>query len=133
MRSNIYSIVQLVLVVLVLVASSGAQQIIEKYTVVQCRADQKLFIARMQDHGAMKHITYKQLDDWKSEMGDCYFIDPQFSKEYENTHNQAFYAQELRLMNFVKRHNLCSQFIVEDAQAAGASARQPLPEWCRLP
>jgi len=48
-------------------------------------------------------------------MSQCEKVDPPNKSEYSNTSSEIDFAQAIRLMNFIHRHNLWDKFIKEDA------------------
>ena len=55
-------------------------QVKHALTVEQCRADQKLWLAKMeQSNGAAAdNVSFNELNAWASEMLDCLDVDPEF-------------------------------------------------------
>jgi hypothetical protein len=108
------------LLVLVLVSfnSLGSQEVRHAPTVEQCRADQKLWLSKLEEPGStsLANVTFNELNGWGKEMSDCGKVDPEFHFRYYNTDGEATNEQVLRLEHFLDRHNLFDQFIAEDAQ-----------------
>ena len=87
--------------------------------VKQCRADQKLWKAKLEQQPALTgiaNVSFNELSAWVSEMADCSSVDPEFSWQYCNTDEEARTDLLIREQNFLARHNLWGQFIAEDAQ-----------------
>ena len=97
-------------------------QVKHALTVEQCRADQKLWKARLEQQPALvgiANVSFNELSAWASEMADCGSVDPQFAWPYFNTLEEARTDLLIREQNFLARHNLWGQFIAEDAQGKG--------------
>ena len=85
----------------------------------QCRVDQKLWKAKLEQQPALTgiaNVSFNELSAWVSEMADCSSVDPEFSWQYCNTDEEARTDLLIREQNFLARHNLWGQFIAEDAQ-----------------
>lgn len=83
-------------------------------TVEQCRADQRLWAARMEDNTNIGSLSAKELNTFSGEMNDCVAVD----SERENAYNlqAAMFRLEIekRLTDFLVRHDLMQQFAAED-------------------
>jgi hypothetical protein len=104
------------LLVLAFLHSIHAQEVKHAPTVEQCRADQRLWLDRLQDESSIKPIPYTELSSWFTEMHECEIVDPDHKLQYYNTTSETTAMQWVRLTNFLLRHNLYDQFIAEDAQ-----------------
>jgi hypothetical protein len=108
------------LLVLVLVSFNllGSQEVQHAPTVELCRADQKLWLSKLEEPGntSLANVTFYELNGWSKEMSDCEKVDPEFHFRYYNTLGEANSEQVLRLTDFLRRHNLWDQFIAEDLQ-----------------
>jgi hypothetical protein len=108
------------LLVLVLVSfnSLGSQEVKHAPTVEQCRADQKLWLSKLEEpnDAGTSNVSFNELSAWGTEMGDCATVDPSLSSRYRNTETEAAYGRLTRLENFISRHKLIDQFIAEDLQ-----------------
>ena len=88
-------------------------------TVEQCHADQRLWSSVMQDEHTFKdaasRLSVHTLKQRTGEMRDCFAVDSENSHDYFVV--VAAYTTELsgRYKNFIDRHNLMAQFLVEDA------------------
>ena len=98
-----------------LVGTPLAQQPQHATTVEQCRADQRLWLSRLEANNGARDITVGTLIDWQIEMDDCSAVDPTNSHAYDRTGCEIMAAKDLRRMHFLERHNLMKQFVDEDA------------------
>ena len=117
----------LLLVIAVPLQLIHAQEVKHAPTVEQCRADQTLWFSKINDDAKAEEaeglrepvahsISFQQLNFLILEMHDCARIDPESKGLYYRTSGDAAVAANNRLMNFLYRHNLSSQFVAEDAQ-----------------
>lgn len=83
-------------------------------TVEQCRADQKLWLSKVEDNADA--VSWKYMDNWFHEMQECMTVDPENKPKYYNTQSEITSFQFVRLWHFLARHNLKDQFLAEDAQ-----------------
>ena len=91
-------------------------------TVEQCRADQKLWISKLEQEpvgAGVANVSFNELNAWTLEMRDCQTVDPEFRWQYYSTQGEARIYQLARVGYFLDRHNLHGQFIAEDAQGQG--------------
>jgi hypothetical protein len=98
-----------------------AQQVHHAPTVEQCRADQRLWLSKLEDLGrgraGVATVGYRELDqDWSNQMIECMTVDSENNSRYYNTYGETSAEELLRLENFLRRHNLFDQFLAEDAQ-----------------
>lgn len=93
-----------------------AQEAKHAYTVEQCRADQRLWLAKLEIVNGFPAVSAKELAVWVVEMGECQKIDPARREPYARTRCEAIDAQATRLFRFIERHNLFGQYLDEDAQ-----------------
>ena len=85
-------------------------------TVEQCRADQRLWITQLiENPEIVKSLTYDQLNDRMLEMANCDAVDRDREIVYVETAARFNMKQMVRLLDFVKRHELLDQFRAEDA------------------
>jgi hypothetical protein len=96
--------------------SAWSQEVKHAPTVEQCRADQQLWLDKVENNSIVELVSYTELDDWALEMADCRSVDPARHAEYDNTESEITFRQDIRLEHFLRRHNLWGQFIAEDAQ-----------------
>jgi len=103
------------------------QEVPHAPTVEQCRADQKLWFSKLSDDAKAEEaegarepvahsVSFRQLNFWSLEMHECAKIDPESSDLYYKTSDDAVVTANNRLVHFLDRHNLLSQFLAEDAQ-----------------
>jgi hypothetical protein len=96
-------------------------------TVEHCRADQKFWFSKINDDAKAEEaeglrepvahsISLQQLNFWSLKMHDCARIDPESKNLYYKTSGDAVSAANNRLLHFLDRHNLLSQFLAEDVQ-----------------
>jgi hypothetical protein len=92
------------------------QQIKHALTVEQCRADQRLWMSKLQNEAIVNKIDYKEFNDWFLELEDCRDVDPDNGIIYFSTSMGVINRQLKRTENFIMRHNLWNQFLAEDTQ-----------------
>lgn len=99
------------------VGSPQAQQVEHAPTVEQCRADQALWLSKLEIpyHRGTDDVVVSTLHQWQSEMHDCEAVDPPNQFKYYNTRVEALSEESLRELTFIYRHNLYHQFVEEDA------------------
>ena len=88
-------------------------------TVAQCQADQRLWIDKLERPNLGVDVSYPELNGWTTEMLNCEPVDPANRMLYYNTASESRANQAMRLENYLLRHNLYSQFVIEDAQGKG--------------
>jgi hypothetical protein len=96
--------------------SAWSQEVKHAYSVDQCRADQRLWQAKLEIVEGFPAVSAKELAVWVKEMGECQKIDPALREAYARTRCEAIGAQAIRLFRFIQRHNLIDQYFAEDAQ-----------------
>jgi hypothetical protein len=89
------------------------QEVEHAPTVAQCQADQKLWLAELEDN-RVRDVKFFTLADWKIEMRKCENVDPENRHKYETTESEALAAQASRQSDFIERHGLYHKFIAED-------------------
>jgi len=101
---------------LLLVNSLPAQEVKHAPTVEQCRADQRLWLDKLEKSPGSPGTLpdYWTLHDWDVEMADCRVVDHDRSLYYDNVSAEISSAQLLRLERFVDRQGLWDKFIEED-------------------
>ena len=95
-----------------------SQQVEYALTVEECRAEQSLWMSRSDepnDAGTV-NVNYSDLNDWSSRMLLCGSVDPELRWQYNNTQRELSEVQTKRLIRFLVRHSLYSQFLAEDVQ-----------------
>jgi hypothetical protein len=103
----------LVLVCLILTASLVGQ-VEHAPTVAQCQADQRLWFSEIEGESSTLP-KYDVLSEWAIEMGECKTVDPANFDKYYNLHGEIDAERALRMMHFIERHGLWTQFKAEDA------------------
>lgn len=105
---------RLVLIGLILTGSLCGQ-VKHAPTVAQCQADQRLWLADIEE-GNREHLpTFDVLGEWNSEMLDCQKVDPAHAWGYSNTSGEITAEQATRTLNFIMRNDLYKKFLTEDA------------------
>jgi hypothetical protein len=105
----------------------STQEVTHASKLEQCRADQKLWFSKISDDAKAEEaeglrepvahsLSFQQLNFSILEMHDCARIDPESSDLYYKTSDGAAVTANNRLVHFLDRHNLLSQFLAEDAQ-----------------
>lgn len=84
-------------------------------TLEQCRADQQLWLSRLESPPGVDSIAYMELGKWWHEMHECDVSDPDNHDHYYNTINEIQAVEQLRLVDYLDRHELLLQFFEEDA------------------
>lgn len=97
-----------------MVGQKANQEIKHALTVAQCQADQRLWLAELEDN-FQKLPEMSVIVKQNGEMQDCERVDPDNRVKYYNTQEEASEVAESRLINFVSRHNLWAQFYAEDS------------------
>jgi len=103
-------------VVLVFVSAVCSQEVRHAPTVEQCRADQRLWLSKLESENSVASIGYKELNGWSQEMFECRSVDPEFHNRYYNTAAEIAFEKIIRLEGFLDRHNIYNKFMAEDAQ-----------------
>jgi hypothetical protein len=98
--------------------SAWSQEVHHAPTVEQCRADQRLWMDRLEQtaFNAIANVSYPELTQWRDEMFECQSVDPTSKFLYYNTSGEIKVELVDRLRGFIRRHNLYDQFLAEDAQ-----------------
>jgi len=112
---------RLALSLFVLVGTIGSQEVKHAPTVEQCRADQRLWLSKLEDFqsGGLADVSYRELTAWGEVMSECESVDPQNQDRYFNTISEIIAAKVVRLTAFLDRRRLWQQFLAEDAQGKG--------------
>jgi len=106
----------LILATLILTASlSVGQDVKHAPTVGQCQADQRVWVADIEQVDSPRLPKYSVLSKWSHEMTDCEKVDPDNKGKYYNTGAEIDAMQAIRLMDFLDRHGLWAKFKEEDA------------------
>ena len=95
-----------------------SQQVKYALTVEECRAEQTLWVSRLDapnDAGTV-NVNDNDLNDWSLRMLLCGSVDPELRWQYYNTQRELSQIQTTRLIRFLIRHTLYGQFLAEDAQ-----------------
>jgi hypothetical protein len=113
------------LVTTALPRSAGVRQVKHAPTVAQCQADERLWMSKLEQTqpkpSGTRDVSYKVLQSWIDEMGDCEAVDPDESNRYINVTHETLSEIAIRYRNFLWRHNLEDQFIQEDESGKGRS------------
>jgi len=92
-----------------------AQEVKHAPTVDQCRADQRLWLDKVEDTSSANALpSFRVLDGWSHEMLDCQSVDPENHNLYFNVLGEIEAVMETRLGHFLDRHGLYGKFIEED-------------------
>lgn len=102
----------LLLLVVSLLARSHAQ-VKHAPTVEQCRADQRLWLDRLETSTVILP-DYETLTGWFHKMFECKSVDPENRRLYHNVMGEVDADQVVRLEQFLRRHGLYDQFVAED-------------------
>lgn len=100
-----------------LLTASVARQVEHAPTVAQYQADQRLWLATIEENndGSPEIPAYRVLSKWSYAMSDCEKVDPDNRRKYYNTRAEILATQQSRLLNFIDRHDLYNKFLEEDA------------------
>jgi len=101
--------------VLLFASLAVSQEIKHAPTVEQCRADQRLWLGKVENDPSVASVGYKELKSWGNEMLYCESVDPDYYNRYYNTDAEIAFVKLGRLIDFLDRHNLRDQFDAEDA------------------
>ena len=96
-----------------------AQEVHYAPTVEQCRADQRLWLSKLETKSGTAPLTdliYPELITWSEEMNNCIAVDPDNQIQYYNTLGETTSEEQNRFFDFIVRQNLYDQFRAEDAQ-----------------
>ena len=106
----------LLLVIPIPYQSIDAQKVKHAPTVKQCRADQQLWLSKLEEPGTTSraNVSYLELVKWDMETDDCVDVDPNFELRYRQTQCKTGAERLNRFFHFIDRHNLLDQFIAED-------------------
>ena len=104
----------------ILLTISVTAQIEHAPTVEQCRADQRLWLSKLEDAPidvARTNLpSFDTIGAWSREMNDCKTVDPENKYRYYNVFAEIQAEQLFRAIHFLQRHNLDGNFIREDAE-----------------
>ena len=104
------------LILAVLMTASVTGQVEHAPTVAQCQADQRLWLATIEESkDSERNPAFLVLTKWDREMTDCEKVDPDNRVKYYCTGAEIAALREVRLLNFLARHDLFPKFIEEDA------------------
>ena len=101
---------------LVFVGTAWSQEVKHAPTVEQCRADQKLWMSKLEDETTAVSINFHELQGWFHQMIECRTVDTELSVRYYNTLGEIDAEEVIRLEGFLSRHRLYDQFLAEDIQ-----------------
>src|SRR5216683_422380 len=91
--------------VLVLASTVGSQEVKHAPTVEQCRADQRLWLSKLEDSNGVTLVSFKELTGWQHEMYECRTVDPERRNQYVNVYAETNSEKIIRLEGFLDRHN----------------------------
>jgi hypothetical protein len=109
----------LLVFILVSVTMVGSQNVKHAPTAEQCRADQRLWLSKLEQVGVpdpIDYISFQELTEWLGEMGECKHVDPNHRNQYYNTEAEIESVRVIRLQTFLLLHGLMDKFYAEDAQ-----------------
>jgi hypothetical protein len=98
---------------LILLSLLPAQEVNHAPTVEQCRADQRLWLAKVKG-SADALPNFMTLNSWGREMSECKSVDPDNLLLYYTVSSEIGGAELLRLTDFIDRHGLFDKFLEED-------------------
>ena len=106
----------IVIAAVLMLASAASPQLQHDPAVEQCRANQRLWLAKLENPPPLD-VTFDTLIAWDTEMIQCYSVDPSplNSVKYLNTSEEAGERAQTRFIHFLTRHHLYEQFVSEDA------------------
>jgi hypothetical protein len=96
-----------------------AQEVKQVPTVAECRADQKLWLNKLEQNPArsgVANVSFGELNGWQGEMIECEIVDRKNKRRYYATSSEVVKEQSLRLLYLAQHHNLYDQFLVEVVQ-----------------
>jgi hypothetical protein len=105
---------KILLVLTLILTASLVGQVEHAPTVAQCQADQRLWLAKLEEGDSPRLPKYDVLLEWDREMTDCRTIDPNNKWLYYNTSAEASNIILARLVDFARRRGLWTQFEAED-------------------
>ena len=107
------SILWLFVFALLIHGKAFGQDIEHAPTVAQCQADQRLWLSQMEPEHQTLPI-WSAMAERIAEMDSCGKVDPDHSKEYENTCHELEFNLADRFMDFIKRNGMWGQFTAQD-------------------
>jgi hypothetical protein len=81
----------------------------------QCQSDKAVWINEL-DPTQISTVAVAEVNKRMWEMGSCQEVDPSNSAGYVKVATIYLMAIDARYQNFMKRHNLMSQFVQEDTE-----------------
>jgi hypothetical protein len=85
-------------------------------TAAQCQADQALWRNKLSGDISTSAPPFMTIRNWPIEMNNCVIVDPSHSDAYLFVSALASATMARREFDFLKRHDLFSQFVTEDNQ-----------------
>src|SRR6266852_4491831 len=90
------------------------QEVAHAPTLEQCRADQRLWLDKLEQTTGPMPEDYRTLNAWSHEMNDCKSVDSENKRLYYNVAGEIQAERVIRLADFLDRHDLYAKFIEED-------------------
>ena len=100
------------IVILMMSSMAVGRDIKHAPTVAQCQADQRLWLAKLED-GAIDE-TYSTVAKWIPEMLNCGDVDRKNEIRYYDVVEKAYAELLMRTTNFIILHGRWEQFVAED-------------------
>ncbi len=109
-----YKVVLTLFVGLLFAGKAQVQEVKHAPTIEQCRADQRLWLDKLENTSVPMPEDYRTLSGWISEMSQCKSVDPENQRRYYNVIWESQADKITRLEKFLDRHGLYDKFIEED-------------------
>jgi hypothetical protein len=111
---NKICVVIIAVLLLFLTMRGTAQQAPNSPNAAQCQSDAAIWLPTLQAQGGTIAITYETLGSWVDEMMQCRDVDPANREKYFDVASGAVAERANRETDYLVRHGLYKQFIVED-------------------
>jgi hypothetical protein len=103
---------------LILASGGRTQEVEHAPTAEQCRADQAVWADKLEapakDWADSVQESSRIVVAWVTEMNTCLVVDRERIDDYNHTSQMGLLVVGSRKADFIRRHNLVSQFISED-------------------
>jgi hypothetical protein len=104
-----------VLILGVFVLAAVGQDVQHAPTVAQCQADQRLWLAEIEEGDSSKLPTVNILTKRSDELDDCQKVDPDNVGKYVNATSEIDILKATRMVHFLRRNGMFQKFLDEDA------------------
>ena len=112
--TNVYKFVPILFTVLLLTGKAQVQEVEHAPTIERCRADQRVWLGKLEGASGTMTEDFRTLSAWSQEMHDCQKVDPENHRAYYDVMEETSAEEASRLLAFLVRHGLTNKFIEED-------------------